>query len=88
MTYRSLDFLDALPLTLFDEAPIDLVEYEAFFQENFAILVSCLVESDERIRYMASSVTRKLLKNGSVFLLHKGLNEDSEYFPANFWRST
>ncbi|KFY44765.1 hypothetical protein V495_03267 [Pseudogymnoascus sp. VKM F-4514 (FW-929)] len=88
MTYRCLDFLNVLPLTLFGRAPTSLAEYEVFFQENFAILVGCLVDEDPKVRRMASSVTRKLLKNGSVFLLHKGASKDSEGFPANFWKST
>jgi hypothetical protein len=88
MTYRCLDFLDVLPVTLFGGAPTDPIEYEVFFQENFAILVGCIVDDDEKVRRMSSSVTRKLLKNGSVFLLHKGASQDSDFVPANFWGST
>jgi hypothetical protein len=87
MTYRCLDFLNVLPLTLFGGAPSSPVDYEEFFQENFAILVGCLVDEDPKVRRMAGSVTRKLLKNGSVFL-HKGASKDSGFFPENFWRST
>jgi hypothetical protein len=88
MTYRSLDFLNAMPLTLFEDSPVDPIEYEEFFQENFAILINCLIDNDERIRCMASAVTKTLLRNGSVFLLHESFDKDSQYFPANFWRST
>jgi hypothetical protein len=88
LTYRILIFLTLLPLTLFDDAPINAEEYEVFFEENFASFVSCLTTDDDRIRYLTSIVARKLMVDGSATLLERSLELGQNGFSRNFWRST
>jgi hypothetical protein len=83
-----LEFLDLLPLTLFEDAPDDPEAYDKFFEETFTLFVACLMTDDERIRFLAGTVTRKLVEYGSVFLLRKSRESGSETFHQNFWRST
>lgn len=74
---------------LFDGAPTDPDKYQLFFDENFASFVSCLsTTDDERIRYLISTVARKLMVDGSSILLQRSLELDRRSFPRNFWRSS
>jgi neurofibromin 1 len=88
LTYRILILLNLLPLTLFQGAPTDVSEHDKYFEENFAYFVACLDTDDERVRYLTGSVARKLMSDGSVFLLRKSLESGSQTFQRNFWRST
>lgn len=86
LTYRILIFLNLVPLTLFEGAPID--EYDNFFEDVLASLVACLETDDERIRYLTSTIARKLMSDGSVFLLRRSLDSGAHLFRTKFWRSS
>ena len=88
LTYRILIFLNVVPLTLFEGAPSDAMEYDRFFEDVLASLIACLDNDDERIRYLTSIIARKLMSDGSVFLMRRDLNPGSHTFRAKFWRSS
>jgi neurofibromin 1 len=88
LTYRTLIFLNIVPLTLFEDAPADTDEYDKFFEDILGPLIACMDTDDERIRYLTSSIARKLMSNGSVFRLQKELDSTPEASRAKFWRSS
>ena len=88
MIYNILIFLDASPLTLFDGAPANAIEWNQFFDEVFASFITYLVADDERIRYLTSIVARKVMTDGSVSLWRQSQSVGSRTFKHNFWRST
>jgi neurofibromin 1 len=88
LTYRILIFLNLVPLTLFEGAPTEIVEYDSFFEDVLASLVACLETDDERIRYLSSTIARKLMSDGSVLLLRRSLDSGAHMFRAKFWRSS
>jgi neurofibromin 1 len=96
-----LTFLDASPLTLY-AAPSATVyaggsttgeAWDRFIEKTLNNFVSWLVSDDARIRYMANSVTRKLLVNGTRSLKLRrerieGGTFDPHTYKHNFWRSS
>jgi len=88
LTYKILILLNLVPLTLFEGTPTDTVEYDNFFEDVLASLVACLETDDERIRYLTSIIARKLMSDGSVFLLRRSLDSGAHNFRAKFWRSS
>ena len=77
-----------VPLTLFEGAPTDVVEYDRFFEDVLASLIACLDNDNGRIRYLTSIIARKLMSDGSVFLMRRDLDSGSHTFRAKFWRSS
>jgi neurofibromin 1 len=77
-----------VPLTLFEGAPNEIAEYDNFFEDVLASLVACLETDDERIRYLTSTIARKLMSDGSVFLLRRSLDSGANTFRTKFWRSS
>jgi neurofibromin 1 len=88
LTYKILILLNLVPLTLFEGAPTDSIEYDHFFEDILASLVACLETDDERIRYLTSTIARKLMSDGSIFLLRRSLDSGAQNFRMKFWRSS
>ena len=88
MIYSILVFLDSSPLTIFYGAPNSGAEWIAFFEDNFASFTTYLITDDERIRYLANTVARKIMTEGSVALWRKSKSLGSRTFKYNFWRTT
>jgi neurofibromin 1 len=88
LTYKILILLNLVPLILFEGAPTDIGEYDNFFEDVLASLVACLETDDERIRYLTSTIARKLMSDGSVFLLRRSVDSGARNFRAKFWRSS
>lgn len=88
MVYGIFVFLDASPLTLFIGSPAVGAEWQYFFDDVFASTVKHLTAEDERIRYMANNVARKVMSDGSVPFWHRSHAGSSRLFINNFWKST
>lgn len=89
LIYSILTFLSFRPLVLFEAAATpDSPGYNEFFEETLRSFVGCLGSDDELIRSLASNVTRRLLADNSVVLLHRNLKSGSQAFPTSFWRTT
>jgi neurofibromin 1 len=88
LTYKILILLNLVPLTLFEGAPSDIIEYDNFFDDILASLVACLETDDERIRFLTSTIARKLMSDGSAVLLRRSLDSGANNFRTKFWRSS
>jgi neurofibromin 1 len=88
MVYNILVFLDASPLTLFIGAPDGGAEWVYFFEDVLASCMKYLVTDDDRSRYLANTVARKIMSDGSVSLWRRSQHPGSRTFMYNFWKST
>jgi neurofibromin 1 len=88
LTYKILILLNLVPLSLFEGASSDIIEYDNFFEDILASLVACLETDDERIRFLTSTIARKLMSDGSAVLLRRSLDSSANNFRTKFWRSS
>jgi neurofibromin 1 len=88
MVYSILLFLDASPLTIFVGAPENGAEWSSFYKDIFRSFMGYLVADNERTRYLANTVARKIMTEGSVSLWRKSQSLGSDTFTYNFWKST
>lgn len=88
LTFKILVLLNLVPMTLFEGAPADSIEYDKFFEDVLASLVACLETDNERIRHLTSSLARKLMSDGSAVMLRRSLDSGANDFRAKFWTSS
>lgn len=69
-------------------APEDGAEWIHFYEDVFASCMKYLVVEDERIRYLANTLARRIMSEGSVYLRRKSQAVGSRTFKHNFWKST
>jgi neurofibromin 1 len=86
--YSILTFLDASPLTLYAGAPHNVSGWMRFFEDTLGNFVQYLVSDDDRIRYMASAVSRKLLITGTRSIKQRSESLELKSYGHNFWKST
>ncbi|KAI6248995.1 Neurofibromin [Erysiphe necator] len=88
MIHKIMEFLDIAPLILFVGSPPIGSEWFKYFEETFGLFAPFLVFEDERIRYLAHSISLKLMGDGtrSIWMRSKGFaNRMLRY---NFWKSS
>jgi len=86
--YSILTFLDASPLTLYAGAPLHVSGWMRFFEDTLSNFVKYLVSDDDRIRYKASAVSRKLLITGTHSVKQRSESLELKSYSHNFWKST
>jgi hypothetical protein len=59
-----------------------------FFEDTLGNFVQYLVSDDDRIRYMASAVSRKLLITGTRSIKQRSESLELKSYGHNFWKST
>lgn len=88
LTIRSLKFLEALPLILFDGSPKECRDYEEYLQECFCILVHCLMSGSEDIKDAVIAVYRSILADESIFCVPKHVDLGTDDAARSLWRWT
>ncbi|KAK9779340.1 putative GTPase-activator protein for ras-like GTPase [Seiridium cardinale] len=82
-----LKFLEPSPEALLENPPED--NAEAFYEDIFQGLVSCMVSPDDQVRILAGSVAKNLFSQGSVLARsRKGKRLDQQSLRSDFWSMT
>ena len=82
MIYNILQFLDASPLTVFLGAGWD--DFRDDMKNSF---IAYLIHKDERLRYLTSAVSRKMMVEGSTANWRANQNRATNDFKSKFWIS-
>jgi neurofibromin 1 len=87
MICNVLHFLDASPLTLFEEPPDEPADRDRFYLENFSSILSSVVAANESVRRLAAGVARRIFREEVILKRLRGFKGlDSPTFKADFWR--
>jgi hypothetical protein len=82
-----LKFLEPSPGTLFENVPTD--DPDAFIEDIFKGLVTCLVSPNDEIRALSGEVAKRLfLEDGILMSLRKSDKVDFKSLRLNFWKMT
>ncbi|CAJ2511131.1 Uu.00g067560.m01.CDS01 [Anthostomella pinea] len=82
-----LKFLDASPLTLFENTRADVEDLSAFHEEIFESFVYCLVTANDMVRVLSRGLAEKILATDGLLSSFRQANAlDSNDFRLKFWR--
>ena len=73
---------------MFDGTPEFCTDYEEFFQENFCIIVNCLLVGNENVKRAAVGMYKSVLADGSIFCVPEHVDLGSDDAARSLWRWT
>jgi neurofibromin 1 len=89
MICNILKFLNASPMTLFENPPEPGKKREEFYEETFEAFVSCMVSAHDSVRSLATQLAVQIFaEDGILAILRKSIVVDSKGFVSKFWRMT
>lgn len=83
-----MEFLDISPLILFIGSPPIGPEWFKYFEEIFGLFAPFLMFEDENIRYLAHSISLKLMGDGTRSIWKRSKGYANRMLRYNFWKSS
>ncbi|RKF61885.1 Neurofibromin [Erysiphe neolycopersici] len=83
-----MGFLDISPLILFVGSPPIGPEWFKYFEEIFSLFAPFLISEDENIRYLAHSISLKLMGDGTRSIWKRSKGFANRMLRYNFWKSS
>ncbi|TQS39320.1 hypothetical protein Golomagni_00158 [Golovinomyces magnicellulatus] len=88
MILSIMEFLNISPLTLFVGSPPIGPEWLKYFEETFGVFTQLIVFEEEHIRYLARSISLKLMSDGTLCIWRRSKGIANRMLRYNFWKSS